>query len=190
MSSDNYIGRILIVDDEKENIEVIRDILQDVNYKAVISDSAEKAKEIINQDDFDLILMDVWMPGKDGISFLEELINSGFKTPIAMMSGHAEPRDIVKAIQLGAVDFLKKPLQDLLPIVRELLTKNNKDNTNKVNGIDFSLKIKDARNAFEKQYLLYHLDLYNNNIAVVADKVGIERTTLYRKLKDLGIDKK
>lgn len=188
--NNNCLGKILIVDDEKENVEVIKDILEDVNYKVVITDSADKAKVIINQDKFDLLLMDVWMPGQDGIALLEELINSGCKTPIAMMSGHAESRDIVKAIQLGAVDFLKKPLQDLLPTVRDLLIKNNQSNTNKINGIDFSLKMKDARNIFEKQYLLHNLKLYDNNVAIIADKVGIEKTTLYRKLKDLGIDKK
>jgi DNA-binding NtrC family response regulator len=59
-----------------------------------------------------------------------------------------------------------------------------------VSGIDFSLKLKEARNIFESQYLLHHLSSNDNNIAVVAEIAGLERTTLYRKLKDLGIDKK
>jgi len=59
-----------------------------------------------------------------------------------------------------------------------------------VSGIDFSLRLKEARNIFESQYLLHHLALNDNNIAIVAEKAGLERTTLYRKLKDLGIDKK
>jgi DNA-binding NtrC family response regulator len=59
-----------------------------------------------------------------------------------------------------------------------------------VSGIDFSLRLKEARNIFERQYLLHHLALNDNNIAIVAEKAGLERTTLYRKLKDLGIDKK
>ena len=59
-----------------------------------------------------------------------------------------------------------------------------------VSGIDFSLRLKEARNLFERQYLLHHLKLNDNNIAIVAEKAGLERTTLYRKLKDLGIDKK
>jgi len=53
-----------------------------------------------------------------------------------------------------------------------------------------SLKLKEARNIFESQYLLHHLAANDNNIAVVAEIAGLERTTLYRKLKDLGIDKK
>jgi DNA-binding NtrC family response regulator len=64
------------------------------------------------------------------------------------------------------------------------------DSDQEVTGIDFSLRLKEARNLFERQYLLHHLSLNDNNIAIVAEKAGLERTTLYRKLKDLGIDKK
>ena len=191
MSNENILGRILIVDDEKENNEIIKDILEDVNYHAVLASNANEAKTIIAVEDFDLVLLDVWMPGQDGMSLLEEWIIDGFDTPIVMMSGHAEPSDIVRALKLGAVDFLKKPLHDFLPIVRNILTPQEQtESSQEVSGIDYSLKLKEARNLFERQYLLHHLSLNNSNIATVAEKAGLERTTLYRKLKDLGIDKK
>ena len=191
MGEDNYLGRILIIDDEKENTESIKDILGDVNYHAVIASDATEAKAMIIGNEFDLVLMDVWMPGQDGMSLLDEWIGNGFDTPIVMMSGHAEASDIVRALKLGAIDFLKKPLHELLPIVRNILTRQAPVESNQeVSGIDFSLKLKEARNLFEKQYLLHHLALHDNNIAVVAEKAGLERTTLYRKLKDLGIDKR
>ena len=191
MSNENILGRILIVDDEKENNEIIKDILEDVNYHAVLASNANEAKTIIAVEDFDLVLLDVWMPGQDGMSLLEEWIIDGFDTPIVMMSGHAEPSDIVRALKLGAVDFLKKPLHDFLPIVRNILTPQVQPvSSQEVIGIDYSLKLKEARNLFERQYLLHHLSLNNSNIATVAEKAGLERTTLYRKLKDLGIDKK
>ncbi len=191
MSNENILGRILIVDDEKENNEIIKDILEDVNYHAVLASNANEAKTIVAVEDFDLVLLDVWMPGQDGMSLLEEWIIDGFDTPIVMMSGHAEPSDIVRALKLGAVDFLKKPLHDFLPIVRNILKPQEQSlSSQEVIGIDYSLKLKEARNLFERQYLLHHLSLNNNNIATVAEKAGLERTTLYRKLKDLGIDKK
>ena len=191
MSDENILGRILIVDDEKENNEIIKDILEDVNYLAVLASSASEAKTIVAVEDFDLVLLDVWMPVQDGMSLLEEWIIDGFDTPIVMMSGHAEPSDIVRALKLGAVDFLKKPLHDFLPIVRNILTPQEQtESGQEVSGIDYSLKLKEARNLFERQYILHHLSLNDNNIATVAEKVGLERTTLYRKLKDLGIDKK
>ena len=191
MSDESILGRILIVDDEKQNNEIIKDILEDVNYLTVLASSASEAKTIVAVEDFDLVLLDVWMPGQDGMSLLEEWIIDGFDTPIVMMSGHAEPSDIVRALKLGAVDFLKKPLHDFLPIVRNILKPQEQpESSQEVIGIDYSLKLKEARNLFERQYLIHHLSLNNSNIATVAEKAGLERTTLYRKLKDLGIDKK
>jgi len=191
MSEQTTFGRILIVDDEKDNTEIIKDILEDVNYEIVLARSASEAKFIVAGNTFDLVLMDVWMPDQDGISLLSEWVSEGFDTPIVMMSGHAEPSDIVKAMKLGAVDFLKKPLHDFLPVLRNIMTHSNpKKLDQEVSGIDFSLRLKEARNLFERQYLLHHLELNDNNVAVVAEKAGLERTTLYRKLKDLGIEKK
>ena len=191
MNEDSTFGKILIIDDEKDNTEIIKDILEDVSYTTMLARSAAEAKAVIAANDFDLILMDVWMPGQDGISLLSEWYSEGFNTPVVMMSGHAEPSDIVRAMKLGAVDFLKKPLHDFLPILRNIMTlEEPEQETQHVSGIDFSLKLKEARNIFESQYLLHHLSSNDNNIAVVAEIAGLERTTLYRKLKDLGIDKK
>jgi len=191
MNEDSTFGKILIIDDEKDNTEIIKDILEDVSYTTMLARSAAEAKAILAANDFDLILMDVWMPGQDGISLLSEWHSDGFNTPVVMMSGHAEPSDIVRAMKLGAVDFLKKPLHDFLPILRNIMTlEEPEQETQHVSGIDFSLKLKEARNIFESQYLLHHLSSNDNNIAVVAEIAGLERTTLYRKLKDLGIDKK
>ena len=191
MNEESTFGKILIIDDEKDNTEIIKDVLEDVNYTTVLARSAIEAKAIIAVNSFDLILMDVWMPGQDGISLLSEWHSEGISTPIVMMSGHAEPSDIVKAMKLGATDFLKKPLHDFLPILRNIMTRSLPEkSTQQVSGIDYSLKLKEARNIFESQYLLHHLEENDNNIAIVAEIAGLERTTLYRKLKDLGIDKK
>ena len=191
MKEDSTFGKILIIDDERDNTEILKDILEDVSYSTVLARSAVEAKAVLAANDFDLILMDVWMPGQDGISLLSEWHSEGFDTPVVMMSGHAEPSDIVRAMKLGAVDFLKKPLHDFLPILRNIMTREEPAQAvQHVSGIDFSLKLKEARNIFESQYLLHHLSSNDNNIAVVAEIAGLERTTLYRKLKDLGIDKK
>ena len=191
MNEDSTFGKILIIDDEKDNTEIIKDILEDVSYTTMLARSAAEAKVVLAANDFDLILMDVWMPGQDGISLLSEWYSEGFNTPVVMMSGHAEPSDIVRAMKLGAVDFLKKPLHDFLPILRNIMTREEPEQAvQHVSGINFSLKLKEARNIFESQYLLHHLSSNDNNIAVVAEIACLERTTLYRKLKDLGIDKK
>ena len=191
MTEESTFGNVLIIDDEKDNTEIIKDILEDVNYSTMLARSASEAKVILAANHFDLVLMDVCMPGQDWISLLAECHSEGFDTPVVMMSGHAEPSDIVKAMMLGAVDFLKKPLHDFLPILRNIMTSDESElELQHVSGIDYSLKLKEARNIFESQYLLHHLSANDNNIAVVAEIAGLERTTLYRKLKDLGIDKK
>ena len=188
MNEINIIGRILIIDDESINAETMKDTLEDVNYQVSLAANAQEAKVAIQEKPFDLVMMDVWMPGQDGMSLLEEWTNAGFTTPIVMMSGHAEHKDVIKAIKLGAVDFLKKPLHDILPLVRRLLSEKLeiKDNNS---GVDFNAPLKVARNLFEKEYFNHHLQQNNHNIATVAALAGLERTTLYRKLKDLGIDK-
>ena len=191
MTEEQTFGKVLIIDDEKDNTEIIKDILEDVNYSTMLARSAAEAKVVLAANHFDLILMDVWMPGQDGISLLSEWHSEGLDTPVVMMSGHAEPSDIVKAMKLGAVDFLKKPLHDFLPILRNIMTPDESEQEiQHVSGINYELKLKEARNIFESQYLLHHLAANDNNIAVVAEIAGLERTTLYRKLKDLGIDKK
>ena len=191
MTEEQTFGKILIIDDEKDNTEIIKDILEDVNYSTMLARSAAEAKVVLAANHFDLILMDVWMPGQDGISLLSEWHSEGLDTTVVMMSGRAEPSDIVKAMKLGAVDFLKKPLHDFLPILRNIMTPDESEQEiQHVSGINYALKLKEARNIFESQYLLHHLAANDNNIAVVAEIAGLERTTLYRKLKDLGIDKK
>ena len=182
MKEKTTFGKILIIDDEKDNTEIIKDILEDVNYETVLARSASEAKVIVAANTFDLVLLDVWMPGQDGISLLAEWTSEGFDTPIVMMSGHAEPSDIVKAMKLGAIDFLKKPLHDFLPILRNIMTRPDpEESSQEVSGIDFSLRLKEARNLFERQYLLHHLALNDNNIAIVADKGRIRENNFVSK---------
>lgn len=179
------IGNILIVDDEQANLDALRDTLEDVNYLVLSANNAENAKKIIKNNNIDLILLDVWMARQDGISLLQELRNENIAIPIIMMSGHAEHSDVVSAMQLGANDFIKKPISNILSLVRDTL--NN--STIKTNANEFNLPFKQARSEFEKKYFYHHLSANNNNISKVAIVTKIERTTLYRKLKDLGIDK-
>ena len=80
MNEQTTFGKILIIDDEKDNTEIIKDVLEDVNYETVLARSASEAKVIVAANTFDLVLMDVWMPGQDGISLLSEWISEGFDT--------------------------------------------------------------------------------------------------------------
>jgi DNA-binding NtrC family response regulator len=182
------IGKILIIDDEQSNTEVLKDTLEDVNYSVQIASNATDAKLILQTHTFDLILLDVWMPGQDGMSLLRELKAARNPAKIVMMSGHAEHNDIVEAIKLGATNFIKKPIYDILPLVRNIL--GNEEVSPPTLHYNFNKPLKQARLDFEKEYFNFHMQECDGNVSKIATISEIERTTLYRKLKELGIDKK
>jgi len=101
---------ILIVDDEPDIREIVREILQDEGYSVSVAENAEAARKQLSDQTLDLILLDIWMPGTDGISLLKEWHEREFDTPVIMISGHGNVETAVEAIRYGAYDFLEKPL--------------------------------------------------------------------------------
>ncbi len=101
---------ILIVDDEISIRESLTGILQDEGFTPISVDSGEKAIEKIIEDRPDLILLDIWMPGMDGLETLTKIRNSFPDQLVVMMSGHGSIETAVKSTKLGAYDFIEKPL--------------------------------------------------------------------------------
>ena len=104
--------RILVVDDEPNIRNVVKDILDDEGYQVSVAKDAETASQMFSESDFDLVLLDIWMPGQDGISLLKDW--AGGKaldtTKVIMMSGHGNIETAVTAVRIGAYDFIEKPL--------------------------------------------------------------------------------
>jgi two-component system, NtrC family, nitrogen regulation response regulator NtrX len=103
-------AHLLIVDDEANTLASLSRAFRLAGHEAVVCDKAEKALELARSQDFDLILSDVVMPGKDGLTLLEELKAQGVAAPVVMMSGQAHIEMAVRATRLGALDFLEKPI--------------------------------------------------------------------------------
>ena len=103
-------AHLLIVDDEANTLASLSRAFRLAGHEATVCDSAAKALEIAASQPFDLIFSDVVMPGKDGLSFLEDLKAQNIPTPVVMMSGQAHIDMAVKATRLGAMDFLEKPV--------------------------------------------------------------------------------
>jgi two-component system, NtrC family, nitrogen regulation response regulator NtrX len=103
-------AHVLIVDDEANTLASLARAFRLSGHEATVSDNAAKALELATAQNFDLILSDVVMPGKDGISLLEELKKAGVSAPVVMMSGQAHIEMAVRATRLGALDFLEKPI--------------------------------------------------------------------------------
>lgn len=110
MSDPNH--HILVVDDEPDIRQILQDILQDEGYQVSVAENADQAR--IKQKEFkpNLILLDIWMPGEDGISVLKSWVEqkSIDDCPVVMISGHGTVENAVEAVKLGAYDFLEKPL--------------------------------------------------------------------------------
>ena len=104
------MANILIIDDELSIRETLRDILEDEGHRCTLCESAEEALTAYAREDFDLILLDVWLPGIDGLALLERLRGVGSMPPVLVISGHGNIETAVRATRLGAYDFLEKPL--------------------------------------------------------------------------------
>ena len=103
-------AHLLIVDDEPGTLASLSRAFRLAGHEATVTDNASKAIELAKSDNFDLIFSDVVMPGKDGLTLLEELRSQSVSTPVVMMSGQADIAMAVRATRLGALDFLEKPI--------------------------------------------------------------------------------
>jgi two-component system, NtrC family, nitrogen regulation response regulator NtrX len=103
-------AHLLIVDDDPNTLASLSRAFRLAGHEATVTDSAARALELAKSQPFDLILSDVVMPGKDGLTLLEELRSAGVSAPVVMVSGQAHIEMAVRATKLGAVDFLEKPL--------------------------------------------------------------------------------
>ncbi len=102
--------RILVVDDEESILRSLAGVLEDEGYDVALARSGEEALEAVEAEDPDVVLLDVWLPGIDGIDTLQELRKRYPDLPVLMMSGHANIETAVRATKLGAYDFIEKPL--------------------------------------------------------------------------------
>ena len=202
---------ILVVDDEIGIRELLSEILFDEGYHVHLAENAIQARDFRNRQVPDLVLLDIWMPNTDGVSLLKEWVGQNLLTmPVIMMSGHGTIETALEATRIGAVDFLEKPiaLQKLLDAVakaiklgatpniwQEVTAANLTDQGNMAAiwetaaqfPLPLDLPLREARDHFDSLYFNYHMHKENGNMTRVAKNVGLERTHLYRKLKQLDV---
>ena len=191
---------ILVVDDEIGIRELLAEILYDEGYRVSVAENAAQARAYRNRQVPDLVLLDIWMPDMDGVTLLKEWVAEGLLTmPVVMMSGHGTIETAVEATRIGAADFLEKPvsLQKLLATVAKAIRQGAPRIRPAEHGavvdaapkfsLPLDLPLREARDHFDTLYFNYHMQKENGNIVRVAQSVGLERTHLYRKLKQLDI---
>ena len=212
------MANILVVDDELGIRDLLLEILNDEGHAVEVAENAAAARLARQAARPDLVLLDIWMPDTDGVTLLKEWASAGLlNMPVIMMSGHATIDTAVEATRIGAQAFLEKPitLQKLLKAVEQALSRKSVTPPGpKSSGaaashdviassapeahavvlpashqsFELELPLRDARDAFERAYFEFHLAQEHGSMTRVADKTGLERTHLYRKLKQLGID--
>jgi len=104
------MSRILVIDDEPSIGEVLGDILRDDGYEVFLAEDGLEGLRVLKTEPVDVVFLDVWLPGKGGIDVLEEIKSGWPDVEVVIISGHATVETAVKAIKLGAYDYLEKPL--------------------------------------------------------------------------------
>lgn len=121
------MAHILVVDDEAPIRETLKEILEYEDFEVSLADNGEKAWQLIQKNDFDVILCDVKMPGIDGMELLEKVQAFRPDIPMVMISGHGNVEMAIDSTKKGAYDFITKPpdLNRLLITLRNAIDRNN-----------------------------------------------------------------
>src|SRR5437763_7565288 len=138
------MAKILIIDDEVSIRTTLANILHDEGHQTALAESGEAAIAQFAREEFDLVILDLWLPGIDGMTVLERLRAAG-APPVIVISGHGNIDTAVRATRLGAYDFLEKPLS----LERVLLTVNHALADRKLRD-----QVRDLRRQFALEELL------------------------------------
>ena len=134
---DNFIAHILVVDDDEGIRSLVKKYLNENNFLVSTADSAESASKKIEIIEFDLIILDIMMPGKSGLEFIKEN-RKNLETPIILLTAKGEPTERIEGLEIGADDYLPKPFEpkELILRIKNILEKTKKIDQKRV--IEFS----------------------------------------------------
>ena len=123
----NFLAHILVVDDDDGIRSLVKKFLNENNYLVTTADSAEDASEKIKIIKFDLIVLDIMMPGKNGLEFIEEN-KKNLDTPIILLTAKGEAKERIEGLEVGADDYLPKPFEpkELILRIKNILDKTKK----------------------------------------------------------------
>ncbi len=104
-------AKVLLVDDEKDFVEVLAERLETRGFEVRQAFNGDEAINLLNQQDADVVVLDVLMPGKDGLQTLSEIKRLKPLTEVIMLTGHATVETAIEGMKLGAYDYLMKPTE-------------------------------------------------------------------------------
>ena len=130
---DKFIAHVLVVDDDDGIRSLVKKYLNENNFLVTTSSNAENASEKIKIIKFDLIVLDIMMPGKNGLEFIQEY-KKNIDTPILLLTAKGEASERVKGLETGADDYLAKPFEpkELLLRIKNILNKTIKTDQKRI----------------------------------------------------------
>ena len=130
---DNFIAHILVVDDDEGIRSLVKKYLDEKNYLVTTAHNAENASEKVKVIKFDLIILDIMMPGKSGLDFLSDH-KKIIKTPIILLTAKGEPSERIEGLEMGADDYLPKPFEpkELDLRIKNIINKTKNDNLKRI----------------------------------------------------------
>ena len=130
---DNILAHILVVDDDDGIRSLVKKYLDENNYLVTTANTAEDATEKIKIIKFDLIILDIMMPGKSGLEFIEDHKNE-LNTPVILLTAKGQANDRVLGLEIGADDYLSKPFEpkELALRIKNILDKTKKSDLKRI----------------------------------------------------------
>ena len=165
---DNFIAHILVVDDDYGIRSLVKKYLNENNFLVTTANSAEDAFDKINIVNFDLIILDIMMPGKSGLEFIKEN-KKKLETPIILLTAKGEAIDRITGLEIGADDYLPKPFEpkELLLRIKNIIEKTQINNQRRI--VDF----KNIKIDLNKQLILRDNEAFkiNNTEKTILEKM-------------------
>tara|TARA_B100001057_G_scaffold470815_1_gene532507 strand:- start:319 stop:996 length:678 start_codon:yes stop_codon:yes gene_type:complete len=164
---DNFIAHILVVDDDEGIRSLVKKYLNENNYLVSTSENAENAYEKITTIEFDLIILDIMMPGKSGLEFIQEN-KKRLKTPIILLTAKGEPNERIKGLEVGADDYLPKPFEpkELILRIQNIIKKTKKNDQKRI------IEFEDVKIDLNKRLILKNSIEYKIN---TTEKLILEK---------------
>jgi len=130
---DNFLAHILVVDDDDGIRSLVKKYLNENNYLVTTANNAESAAEKIKFIIFDLIILDIMMPGKNGLEFIQEN-KKKINTPIILLTAKGEANERIEGLEVGADDYLPKPFEpkELILRIQNIINKTKKNNKKRI----------------------------------------------------------
>tara|TARA_B100000963_G_C22575117_1_gene648025 strand:- start:462 stop:1139 length:678 start_codon:yes stop_codon:yes gene_type:complete len=165
---DNFLAHILVVDDDDGIRSLVKKYLNENDYLVTTAKNAEDAAEKIKIIEFDLIILDIMMPGKSGLEFIKEY-KKKLDTPIILLTAKGEANERVEGLEIGADDYLPKPFEpkELILRIQNIIKKTNKINQKRV------IEFENIKIDLNKQLIFNNKSEYkiNNTEKVILEKM-------------------